>query len=258
MHFTATASTDIGITKATNQDSLLIKHASTQAGEVLMAIVCDGMGGLAKGEVASATVIRAFDAWFSSRLPAYLPSKNLRAIGNEWVAMLKSLNQKIQCYGAGLGIRLGTTFSGILFLNGSYVIVHVGDTRIYRLDNHLTQLTEDQTFIAREIRLGHMTPEQAQQDHRRNMLLQCIGASPSVEPQVLLGNTQPGVYMLCTDGFRHKITPQEIHQILNPSAIPTKDAMFANAQYLINMVKYRQESDNISVILVRADNTGRE
>lgn len=60
MHYTATADTDVGIAKANNQDSILIKHASTDIGEVLMAIVCDGMGGLAKGELASATVIRAY------------------------------------------------------------------------------------------------------------------------------------------------------------------------------------------------------
>ena len=58
MRFIATADTDVGISKSTNQDSVLIKHASTDDGEVLMAVVCDGMGGLAKGELASATVIR--------------------------------------------------------------------------------------------------------------------------------------------------------------------------------------------------------
>ena len=55
MKFMAIADSDIGIVKDTNQDSLLIKHADTQRGEVLLAIVCDGMGGLTKGEVASRT-----------------------------------------------------------------------------------------------------------------------------------------------------------------------------------------------------------
>lgn len=51
MKFIAIADSDIGIVKDTNQDSLLIKHADTPRGEVLLAIVCDGMGGLTKGEV---------------------------------------------------------------------------------------------------------------------------------------------------------------------------------------------------------------
>lgn len=59
VRFVGTADTDIGISKSTNQDSVLIKHASTDKGEALMAIICDGMGGLSKGELASATVIRA-------------------------------------------------------------------------------------------------------------------------------------------------------------------------------------------------------
>ena len=53
MHYTATADTDVGIAKANNQDSVLIKHASTDIGEVLMAIVCDGMGGASGGQIAS-------------------------------------------------------------------------------------------------------------------------------------------------------------------------------------------------------------
>ena len=63
MRFIVTADTDIGTTKDTNQDSVLVKHAIYQEQEVLMAIVCDGMGGLSKGELASATVIRAFNQW---------------------------------------------------------------------------------------------------------------------------------------------------------------------------------------------------
>lgn len=54
MHFTFIAETDIGTTKDTNQDSILVKHGQYSGGEVLMAIVCDGMGGLSKGELASA------------------------------------------------------------------------------------------------------------------------------------------------------------------------------------------------------------
>lgn len=64
--------------------------------------------------------------------------------------------------------------------------VHVGDTRLYHIGNKLEQLTYDQTFIAREIRKGTMTAEQAKTDKRRNMLLQCVGASEILEPEVLV------------------------------------------------------------------------
>ena len=60
MEFLATAHSDIGIKKKTNQDSVLIQIAKTDVGNIAFAMVCDGMGGLAKGELASATVIKAF------------------------------------------------------------------------------------------------------------------------------------------------------------------------------------------------------
>lgn len=253
MHYIATADTDVGISKSTNQDSVLIKHASTDIGEVLMAIVCDGMGGLAKGELASATVIRAFSKWFDEELPYELENTDMQVIGGKWSLMLKSLNLQILEYGQLLGANLGTTFSGILFVNDKYVIVHVGDTRIYQIGSTLNQLTTDQTFVAREISRGTMTAEQAKTDKRRNLLLQCVGASKNVDPQILCGTAEKGAYMICSDGFRHEITPGEIYESLNPINFMNENAMHNNAKYLIELVKSRQEKDNISVVLVKAE-----
>ena len=206
MHFVATADTDVGISKETNQDSVLLKHASTDIGEVLLAVVCDGMGGLAKGELASAVVIKAFADWFDNELPFELENLDMQVIGSQWSLLLKELNTKILEYSQSNGIDgMGTTFSGILFVDNQYVICHVGDTRIYHIDDSITQLTTDQTFIAREISRGTITLEQAKTDKRRNLLLQCIGASKVVEPQVICGYTEKGAYMLCSDGFRHEI-----------------------------------------------------
>ena len=69
MHYIAIADTDIGIAKQTNQDGVLIKYGKCVKGEVLLTVVCDGMGGLEKGEVASAAVIREFARWFEEELP---------------------------------------------------------------------------------------------------------------------------------------------------------------------------------------------
>lgn len=98
-----------------------------------------------------------------------------------------------------------------------------------------------------------MTLEQALQDKRRNMLLQCVGASDIVEPQVLTGKTVKGAYMLCSDGFRHEITEREMYESLNPINLMNKKAMHSNAKYLIEQVKSRQEKDNISVVLIRTE-----
>lgn len=254
MRFIATADTDIGISKDTNQDSVLIKHASTDNCEVLMAVICDGMGGLSKGELASATVIRTFSDWFDEELPFELVNVDMQVIGAKWSLMLKELNIKILEYSKGKGGEgMGTTFSGILLVGDQYVIVHVGDTRVYYIGSTLTQLTTDQTFVAREISRGTLTLEQAKTDKRRNLLLQCIGASKVVEPQVICGTTEKGAYMLCSDGFRHEVSENEMYESLNPINLMNKDAMHNNAKYLIEQAKHREEKDNISVILIKAE-----
>ncbi len=253
MRFLATADTDIGISKGTNQDSVLIKHAAYDDGETLMAIVCDGMGGLSKGELASATVIRAFSKWFEEDLPYELDDVNMEVIGGKWSLMLKDLNAKIAEYGKQINESLGTTFSGILFAGDQYVIVHVGDSRVYQIGSSMRQLTTDQTFIAREISRGTMTLEQAKTDKRRNLLLQCVGASEVVTPQVLCGKAEKGAYMLCSDGFRHEISDEEMYESLNPINLMNKQAMHNNTKYLIEQAKSRKEKDNISVILIKAE-----
>lgn len=253
MHFTVIADTDIGISKETNQDSVLVKHGTYAGGEILLAIVCDGMGGLAKGELASATVIRKFSKWFDEELPYELENPDLQVIGGKWSLMLKDLNIKIIEYAQKNDITMGTTFTGILFVGREYVAVHVGDTRLYHISNRLEQLTCDQTFVAREIRKGTMTSEQAKTDKRRNMLLQCVGASESLEPDVMVGTQDKGAYMICSDGFRHEISEKEILESLNPINLINKNAMHANVKYLIELVKQRDEKDNISVILIKVD-----
>lgn len=254
MHFIATADTDIGISKDTNQDSALIKHAKSDGKEILLAVICDGMGGLSKGELASATVVRAFAKWFDEELPYELNNVDLQVIGAKWSLLLKELNVQILEYSKENNIDgVGTTFSGILFIDDQYVIGHVGDTRVYHIGASLTQLTTDQTFVAREISRGTMTLEQSRTDKRRNLLLQCIGASKAVEPQLICGKAEKGAYMLCSDGFRHEISEAEIYESLNPINLMNKDAMHNNAKYLIEQVKKRGEKDNISVLLIKAE-----
>lgn len=254
MRFIVTADTDIGISKNTNQDSILIKHALFDKTEILMAIICDGMGGLSKGELASATVVREFAKWFDNELPYELEKLDMQIIGANWSLILKELNTKILDYSRKNNLDgIGTTFSGILFIDDKFVIVHVGDTRIYHIGTDLVQLTADQTFIAREISRGNITLEQARIDKRRNLLLQCVGASKVVEPQIICGNTEIGTYMICSDGFRHEISENEIYNSLNPSNLIDKEVMHSNIKYLIELVKLRKEKDNISVILIKVD-----
>ncbi len=253
MKFIVTADTDIGISKKTNQDSIVIKHGVFDDKELLMAIVCDGMGGLEKGEVASATVIKRFSEWFDNELPYELDNISLEILSAKWILLLKELCSNIFQYANERRITMGTTFTGTLLVNDQYMVVHVGDSRLYVISNGIHQMTEDHTFIAREMKKGTITPEQAKVDKRRNLLLQCIGASDRVTPQFYYGGTGRGVIMICSDGFRHEVSLNEMFNYLNYDVLRDKETMHRNSRYLIDLAKQRGEKDNISVVLIRID-----
>ncbi len=253
MNFLISGNTDIGTTKSTNQDSLSVKIINTNQGRMVFAILCDGMGGLDKGEVASASVIRAFDKWVQNDLPALCgaPIEDY-VLRSQWDKIITEQNQTIKTYGARQGVRLGTTAVVMLITEQRYYILNVGDSRAYELSDTITQLTADQTFVAREVTLGNMTQEQADADERRSVLLQCVGASDEVYPEMTFGQTKENaVYMLCSDGFRHEITAEEIYEKLRPEVLLDTNMMHQNVAGLIELNKQRQERDNISVAMVR-------
>ena len=253
MNFLISANTDIGIVKKTNQDSMASMILQTPQGRMAFAVLCDGMGGLEKGEVASASVVQAFRSWALNELPELCKAPLREAdIRRQWEQIVTGQNQSIRSYGAHQGIRLGTTAVVMLLTQSSFFILNVGDSRAYELTSELRQITKDQTFIARELAMGRMTPEQAATDTRRNVLLQCIGASDEVYPDFFVEPIRAdAVYMLCSDGFRHEITPEEIYELLRPDVLRDEDTMGQNSIALIERNKQRQERDNISVSLVR-------
>lgn len=254
MGFIAAYHTDVGIKKKTNQDSLAIKIVDTKDGMLAFGIVCDGMGGLSKGELASKEVILAFCDWFDNTLVTDVLNGTFdeNKLVTQWNDIVQTQNRRLGEYGASNNLMLGTTLSAFLIHKNDYYIVHVGDSRIYCLTDRVNQLTNDQTFIAREIAAGRMTPEQAKTDPRRSVLLQCVGASQVVEPEFTKGTVTPGaVYMLCSDGFRHQISEQEILEKIGPDAAVDEEKMKYGCIYLTELVKNRKENDNISVALIK-------
>ena len=105
MNFLISANTDIGTLKKTNQDSVLIKKIHTCQGEMVFAVLCDGMGGLEKGEVASAAVVRAFEQWVNTELPLLCGQVlEERKIRTDWELIIKEMNREIAEYGKQQGI----------------------------------------------------------------------------------------------------------------------------------------------------------
>lgn len=252
MDFIAEAHTDVGIKKKTNQDSVLVQLADTASGKAAFAVVCDGMGGLAKGEVASASLIKACASWFEEAFPLLL-EKGIeeQELRESLENVVREKNSQIMEYGRASGVSLGTTVVLLLIVGRRYYILNVGDSRAYKLTDGISQLTKDQTYVQREMDMGRMTPEQAKTDPQRNVLLQCVGAGDYLDPDFYSGEAAPGEnYMLCSDGFRHTVSQQELYQYLNPQAANTEQDMKECMKYLTDLNKYRKEQDNISVVLV--------
>lgn len=259
MEFLSAVHTDKGIKKNTNQDSVLIKEAVTDHGKVFLAAVCDGMGGLAKGEVASATLVRAFSDWFENRFPVLLYEKrnedgiDRMEIENDLNKLILDVNTRISEYGRQFHAALGTTAAMILFAEGKYYILNIGDSRVYRLkEQTISHLTKDQTFVQKEIDMERMTVEEAKVHPQRNVLLQCVGASEVIIPEFEYGTYEPDeVYMLCSDGFRHVIEEEEFIKLMAPDKINEQKDLQNAAVYFTELSKSRQEKDNISVILLK-------
>ena len=251
MAYIAAYHTDVGITKKTNQDSLAIKAVNTDFGQVIFAVVCDGMGGLEKGELASKEVVTAFSAWFDTEIAKLVGASGIdkELLYKQWESIIQTQNKRIGEYGQKHGIMLGTTITAILLHGTRYYTVHVGDSRIYKISNRVGMLTKDQTVVEREIDAGRLAPEQAEFDPRRSVLLQCVGASKSVVPDMAEGTIdKKSVYLVCSDGFRHQITDEELMEF---ERADSEKAMRDVCVRLTELIKKRKETDNISVIVIR-------
>ena len=253
MDFIVAADTDIGTTRKTNQDSVSVLVADAGSTPFAFGVVCDGMGGLAKGELASATLLNAMINWFKEDFPNMLVSGiEDSVIRDKWTAIVRQYNEKIMTYGASQNLNLGTTISAILITQQRYYVMNVGDSRTYEICEGVKQITEDQTVVAQELKFGRITEEQAKTDPRNSVLLQCVGASKVVSPDFFFGTPiQNAVYMLCSDGFRHYITNEELYQFFSPNANYSAEAMSENIRTLIEANKQRMEKDNITAALIR-------
>ena len=159
-------------------------------------------------------------------------------------------------YGKKFEENIGTTVTAVLMVKNKYMAIHVGDSRLYKISSarSMKQLTQDQTVVQREIDRGMLTPEEAENDPRRSVLLQCVGASKTIQPEIRFGKIESRcVYMLCSDGLRHEAQEDEISQMFSPAVLCNKEDMHHNATALIQMVKKRQEKDNISVVLIKTE-----
>lgn len=256
MKYTAALYTDQGPRKESNQDSACLRRAAWGDGEILLAAVCDGMGGLQKGELASAEAVRTLCSWFDSNL-GLLPELcqgDFSRVRAQWSDLLQETHRSLLAYSAGSGIQLGTTFTALLAFENRYLTANVGDSRIYRRTQEgLVQMTADQSLMAREIALGRITEEEARHHPQRNVLLQCLGAGAVMQPDFGEGRLRgDGLYLLCSDGMVHELSPGELEAVLAPAFLTTPEDLARGLAEITNRCIARGEADNITGILIRA------
>ena len=249
--------------KKVNQDSLMILQAETEKyGQVTFAAVCDGMGGLSKGELASAELIFAFRRWFSLYLPEILQTASNgdlqnnngfdfpTALRSSWQNLIMEVNRKLVSYGDDHDCQLGTTIAGILLIQNQFYIVSVGDSRVYFLTDKVMEiLTHDQTVAMAAVDSGEITLAQMESYPQRNVLLECIGVNETVDAQYISGTCEENtVFMLCSDGLRHLVSREELYNTFRPGRWTDEAEVHALMDALIQTVLQRGERDNITAI----------
>ena len=204
----SSALTDVGLTRAENQDACAL---FVTRGSALVAIVADGMGGHAGGATASRIAIETLH----DRL---LPT-NEEVNGQILTSAIQEANERIYAKAQdefeyrGMGT---TVVALLLHANGQAWVAHVGDSRAYRLHgDQFEQLTHDHSVVADLVKNGLISSAEAEVDPRRNEILRSVGGAPTVEVDLNTVSVRPGDrFLLCSDGLTGPVSVDDISNIL--------------------------------------------
>jgi protein phosphatase len=240
---------DVGRRRKHNEDSFLIDEALS------LYVVADGVGGNAKGEVASAEAVELVHSWVK-RWRATLAAFEQSPTESNGLLVRRLMENAVQsaCYMVfGMGLLdpqqrgMSTTLSSLLVCGRRAFIAQVGDSRVYLHRNgDATQLTEDHTLINFRLKLGLITPEEAENAPGKNVITRAVGHQDYVEVDctdldVLAGDR----FLLCSDGLHGYLQEGELSGIMGGD-------MNTAAQGLVDLANGRGGRDNITVVLVDA------
>ena len=234
------ALTDVGCVRANNEDFFGYDES------LGIYVVCDGMGGMASGEVASSRTVAAIMSSFAASAASGLPvsSRLLHAIN---AANLDVWENGQIPENKGMG-----TTAVVAALDGDKLILgNVGDSRAYILqDDKCAQLTVDHSYVNELIRNGTLTIENAHLADLRGMesvITRAVGVGTEVQPDFYSVDLKPGIgVLLATDGLTRYFAEDGIASILAASTFETACAN------LIHMAKQRGGVDNITCLLLVA------
>ena len=236
-HYFATAGKSaVGMVRAGNEDSAMTSN--------FLVAVADGMGGHAAGEVASKSAIRATAAIAKS-----LRNKNLaqgesdelleNSIAQIDLALAQSVDDNPLLAG------MGTTLSALFLRDGSIALLHIGDSRIYRLrGNNFEQLTTDHTVIQEPLDQGTITQAEIATHPQRSVLTQVLmGEGRHIPALTTLEIKADDRFLLCSDGLTGVLSDKEIKAILKGKGRGTA------VDALIEAAHLNGAPDNVTVIV---------
>ena len=250
MRITSCGITDVGVKRTNNEDNYLVND------ELGLFVVCDGMGGHAGGEFASAIAVNTLEEVLSSGETS--PEIEAAREDGEVEVTRERLRYAIRLAGKRIYEKaaveteyrgMGTTCLVLLIDRGNAFIGHVGDSRGYLLrDGRMEQLTEDHSLVNEKIRAGLLTPEQAKTHKHKNIITRSLGYTEDVEIDVQVRAVRRGDrFLLCSDGLSNLVDAADMGESLRSRSLQEA------AKSLIQQACEKGGDDNITCVVARVD-----
>jgi protein phosphatase len=254
--------TDPGQTRESNQDSLYWHVLEPDIRSMGVFVVADGVGGLSDGKEASQKVVDAFREWSETILTdkavmvGKIASDMFRAdelldwVRNEWVKLIDKVNLDIHSSAMKRNTQSGTTLVALLVAGSRYLVVHAGDSRLYRVDFfNLTPMTEDHTLSVKSHKAGLMTDHEFLRFKGSDPLTMGVGTQAKCNAAFSEGKIHSKtMFFLCSDGVYKYIPKKKLHHILRRSR---PNGLGRALETLRETICRSGAGDNLTGILVR-------
>lgn len=237
------AISDIGKNREKNQDAY---YMSLEENFPLY-LVADGMGGHRSGEVASTMAMDIIKNEFLLSKNHLTNEENILKTIKESIEKantriyLKSKESE-ECNGMGTTMTLGYIFNGKVFIG------HVGDSRAYLIrDKEINQITEDHSYVNELLKLGSITPEEAENHPKKNMITRAVGSSSKINMDLIVKEYEKDdILLLCSDGLFNMLKKCEIYEVFN-----REENMQKACEILASKANDKGGLDNITLISIK-------
>lgn len=238
--------TDIGKQRSLNEDDYYVSDYVSRL-KAIYAMVADGMGGHAAGEVASSMAIHVACDYIEAN---FEEDKGAKAIEELLKGAVLSANNAVFSSAVtkdGLS-GMGTTLTMCFILGKHLTAAHIGDSRMYLFSQgKLSQLTKDHSLVSELVEKGSITKYEALKHPQKNVITRAVGSSAEVTADIINCELKEGdIILLCTDGLTNEVTESEIIEILKE-----KNVLMGHAQSLVFRALDNGGRDNITAVLLK-------